>query len=377
MLDSVKINGYRAFQQFELANLGRINLLVGKNNTGKSSILEGLYILASGDNPTALWHVLMRRGEQTLPDPAAGRVSLAEADISHLFYGHEIHPGVELSIETTNSELARSVKFRIDFAKPEDSPNLFAQMADEGLTGPRLALWVTGSPDLQMPPLPLSQLGSLRVETLQQYAVIRRPRAASGVAQFITTESMPVQELVQLWTSIVLTPDEDRVIEALKILEPKIERIAQVQVGITPFPGSGYYGMPARGGFFVKLAGDEKRIPIGSFGDGIWRTLAIVVAMVRAKGSVLLVDEIDTGLHHTVMADMWRLLDKAADLFNVQIFATTHSYDCIHSLASICRDDEDAKNRITIQRIEAGNKKAIPFSEPQIKVASERDLEIR
>ncbi len=359
-----------------MTDLGRINLLVGKNNTGKSSILEGLFILASENNPIALWHTLMRRGEQIIQESTPNRGGRAEADISHLFYGHNISIGSELSITTTNDRPARSVKYRIDIAKPEESPHSFAQLADEGLVGSRPALWVSGTPDFQMPPLPLSRLGSLRLEALQQYADIRPPKSESGAVQFITAESLPATQLSQLWTSIVLTADEDRVVRALKILEPKIERIAQVQIAIAQYPGQGF-SFPTRGGFFLKLADNAKRIPIGSFGDGIWRMLSVIVAIVRAKDNLLLIDEIDTGLHYSVMADMWRLLNEAAELFNVQVFATTHSYDCVHSLAGICRNDENSRGRVTIQRIEAGNKKAVPFSEAQIRIAAERDLEIR
>ncbi len=47
MLQSLKIEGFRGFQNFEMANLGRINLLVGKNNSGKTSILEAILIYVS------------------------------------------------------------------------------------------------------------------------------------------------------------------------------------------------------------------------------------------------------------------------------------------------------------------------------------------
>jgi predicted ATPase len=375
MISSVKINGYRAFAEFEMANLGRVNLVVGRNNTGKTSILEGLYILASGNNPSALWHVLARRGEQVLPE-ATNRAMQAEADVSHLFYGHEIAAGTELSLSTINDKPSRSLKYRIDEAKPEEHPQLFAPLADEGLAGSRLALWVSGRPDFAMPPLPLSRVGSLRVETLQQYINLRVPKVEVGTAQFITTESLSIAQILQLWNAIVLTPNEDRIIKALQILEKRIERIAQVQIGMIQYPGAGF-SLPSRGGFFVRLAGDEKRIPIGSFGDGIWRMLAIVVALVQAKDNLLLVDEIDTGLHYTVMADMWKLVREAAQLFNVQVFATTHSYDCIHSLATICEADRETDSKVTIQRIEVGKTKAIPYTEGEIKEASRWHIEVR
>jgi hypothetical protein len=377
MIHSVKMLGYRAFSKFEMGSLGRVNLLVGKNNTGKTSILEGLYILASGSNPATLWQVLARRGEQVMPEPTPNRAMQAEIDVSHLFYGHDINAGARLSISTTNEKPERSVEYRIDMAKPEENPHLFAQLADEGPSVPRLALWATGKPNFAIPPLPLSKLGSIRTEVFQQYLNFMQPKVEAGTTQFVTTESLAIGQILQLWSSIVLTTDEDRVIRALRILEQGIERIAQVQIGPIAFLGMGGYNFPTRGGFFVRLANNEKRIPIGSFGDGIWRMLALAVALVRAKDSLLLVDEIDTGLHHTVMADMWKLINEAAELFNVQVFATTHSYDCVYSLARICREVEDAKSQITIQRIETGKKHAVPFTEAEILIAAQRNIEIR
>ena len=376
MISSLKISGYRAFDRFEMADLGRVNLLVGGNNSGKTSILEGLYILASASNATALWQVLARRGEQIVPEPTSNRGVQAEADVSHLFHGHEISPGTELSLSTTNDSPSRSVKYRIDAVKPEEHPHLVAQFADEGLTGPRLALWISGAPDYALPPLILSRLGTLRVEILQQFINVRSPKSEAGNAQYVTTESLNVAQISQLWNSIVLTPDEERVIKALQVLEKRVERIAQVQTGLIQYPGQGFL-LPSRGGFFVKLADNDQRIPIGSFGDGVWRMLALVVALVRAKDSLLLIDEIDTGLHYTVMEDMWRLVYEAAELFNVQVFATTHSYDCVHSLAAVCRDTSNERGAITIQRIEATKKKATAFTEAQVRLIAEREIEVR
>jgi predicted ATPase len=375
MISSVKINGYRAFPDFEMSGLGRVNLLVGRNNTGKTSLLEILYLLASGGNPSALWNVLARRGEQVMPDPAGGRVQQAEASISHMFHGHEIGPGTEFSITTTNDKPARSARYRIDTVEAEQNPTLFAHFADEG-PGRRLALLIGGQPDFKIPPIPLSKLGSIRVETLQQYINIRAPKVEAGTTQFVTTESLSVGQIFQLWNSVVLTPDEDRVIESLKILDERIERIAQVQIGAMQYVGGGY-NFPTRGGFFVRLTKNENRLPIGSFGEGVWRMLALSVALARAKDSLLLIDEIDTGLHYTVMENMWRLVSEAAEKFNIQVFATTHSYDCIQSLSKICRDVETTESKITIQRIEAGRYRSIPFTEREIRIAAEREIEIR
>ena len=87
--------------------------------------------------------------------------------------------------------------------------------------------------------------------------------------------------------------------------------------------------------------------------------------------------EIDTGLHHTVMKDMWRFLYAAAKRYNVQVFATSHSRDCYESLAAICRDSVSGNSEVTIQRIERDREEAIAYTEQEIIAAAEHDIEVR
>ncbi|HUE00657.1 MAG TPA: ATP-binding protein, partial [Bryobacteraceae bacterium] len=121
---------------------------------------------------------------------------------------------------------------------------------------------------------------------------------------------------------------------------------------------------------------EEQPIPIGSMGDGMWRMLAMAIAITQCRGGVLLVDEIDTGLHYTVMSQMWRLIFNAAKELDVQVFATTHSYDCVYSLAQICVDP-DPTNSVTVQRIEAGKSMSVPYDQEEITVAAQREIEVR
>lgn len=117
-----------------------------------------------------------------------------------------------------------------------------------------------------------------------------------------------------------------------------------------------------------------RRIPIGSMGDGIWRLLGVALALTSARGGVLLIDEIDTGLHYSVLVDMWRLVFKTACSLDVQVFATTHSRDCYEALASVT---EAGRTEISLQRIERGRLDAIAFTEVEIQQAAERGLEVR
>jgi len=76
------------------------------------------------------------------------------------------------------------------------------------------------------------------------------------------------------------------------------------------------------------------------------------------------------------MSQMWRLIFNAAKELDVQVFATTHSYDCVYSLAQIC-NDPDGSNSVTVQRIEPGKSTAVPYDQDEIAVAAHREIEVR
>jgi ABC-type taurine transport system ATPase subunit len=179
---------------------------------------------------------------------------------------------------------------------------------------------------------------------------------------------------MSLFDTVVLTPAEDLVTEALRIIEPGIERIAAA-VGDRGDLGSRY--SIGRGGILVKLKGVRERVPIGSMGDGIWRLLGIALSVVQASGGLLLVDEIDSGLHHTVMEQMWKFLDDCSQRFDVQIVATTHSRDCFQSLATVCQLSTPDSGDITIHRIERGQTESVAYTGQEIIAAAELGLEVR
>jgi len=369
MISSIQIEGYRGFQHFEMEGLGRLNLLVGTNNSGKTSVLEALHLLTSRGDPMALWQLLWRRGER-LPGERNPRHVTPELDVSHLFTGHEAHVGSNFTLSAKNETPERHVTFTIGELSQKKREELLASGEASPITS-RLVLRIKG-----VPPAPVSTLSLTRALGISPdvfEAPPRRLRRRAGTeespSQFITTESLDSDDLVSLWDKVALTPSENLVLRALQFLDHDIERIAAQSSAQAYFQ--------TRGGFIIKRSGNEQPIPIGSMGDGMWRMLAMAIAITQCKGGVLLVDEIDTGLHYTVMSDMWRLIFGAAKDLDVQVFATTHSFDCIHSLASVCLSDTDSANAVTLQRIEMGKRKAIPYSESEIRVAAEKNIEVR
>jgi AAA domain, putative AbiEii toxin, Type IV TA system/AAA ATPase domain len=382
MLHRLVVDNFRALQHFEMDGLGRINLLVGTNNCGKSSVLEAIHALSSTGDAFSLWTMLIRRGEYVVNETA--RSANAEGDICHLFHGHEIAPQKQFSIlglnRTKIGQLTATVIDRpmglegeasATIEKPMNmAPGDVVDMERPGSLSLTLRWDEEGKLDSEQN-IPITRAGGIRLVNIASGDRNRRRQEDWRTVRFISTAALGKADILALFGDVVLTPEEDVLIEALNIIDPSIERIASL--GDRPR----FVNSEERGGIVVKCRGLATRIPIGSMGDGIWRMLGIALCLIRAKDGILLVDEIDTGLHYTVMADMWRLVCKTARRLNVQVFATTHSSDCYMSLAAISRSDVSVESDVSIQRLEKGKPHAVAFNEQEIVIAAERGIEVR
>ena len=383
MIRSLDITGFRAFERLTMRGLERVNLLVGKNNSGKTSVLEAIQFLASQGDPSALYETMSRRGEQVM-DPRGDREYGPQADVSHLFHGHRLEPGREFRIEQRNGGEPSTATVRVivleDPADDEPQAKLFKTRRDyesaELASGLALRFHWSGDGEEDSLPIPLLRTPS---HVLEEYGLppLRqrfRRSADRPPVQFITTAALTRTQAAFMWDGVAATPDELRTVAALKIIE---EDVRQLRALVNP--GRSFYrvGGDDRGGFVVNVRGVEPRVPIGSMGDGIWRMLGLALSLATARGGLLLVDEIDTGLHYTVMRDMWRLVLETANRLNLQVFATTHSLDCWLSLADVIEDAEDYKRRVAVHRIEAGREESIRYSGEGLAAAARHELEVR
>ena len=383
MLQSLKIEGFRGFQNFEMANLGRINLLVGKNNSGKTSILEAIQFLYAQNNIDIFLETISYRGEFAwLENKLAGRTKVFE--ICHLFPGHEIVPSQEIIIIGSRESHQESVTISVKsipiqlslFSDKNDDLNNDNIFDDEEWN--KLLLSIRWSQSQKPIELELLANGTLARDSIRRIASLSRISHKIGIdnkieLKFLTPFSLTSSDMAALFDNIVLSPLEDLIIESLKIIEPKIERIASI--------GSGKYStannLGVRGGFLIKIKNHDQPIPIGSLGDGFWRMLGLVLAMVNLENGILLVDEIDSGLHFTVMTDMWKVVWEIAKKLNIQVFATTHSRDCWQSLAELITEEKITDNEITIQRIDREKSQSVIFDPEEIVIAATSNLEVR
>lgn len=355
MLSRVEITGYRGFKSYRMDGLTRVNLLVGRNNCGKTSLLEGLQFLATSGDPAVLEEVARRRGEvQMHTSPTGGGMQIL-TEISHFFHGHTLSTDVEFRIAGNNGYTPVTAKIVLE-KKSGDSDTSAPRRPRRG-PGPYLKIF-GGHRNGQ------DDAGGFRVtssggvdfdESEARYRRVTARRSEGPQTRFVGPDSLSTNQLAGMWDEITLAGQEADVAGAIKILD---DRVIDIHF-LTGMLASGYY--PGRAGIVVGMQEQKGRIPLGSMGDGVRRLMALAASQAFTKGGCLLVDEIDTGLHYTAMHDMWKLIVAKAAAANSQVFATTHSWDCIAGLSELCNRSPELKYLVSIHKIDAAIPHSIPF----------------
>ena len=171
--------------------------------------------------------------------------------------------------------------------------------------------------------------------------------------------------LGELWDDINLTDDEKDVIEALRIIDPRISAVAMVG-------GEG----PSQRRAIVRADHIGRPVPLRSFGDGLNRLFAIILSLVNVRDGVLLIDEIETGLHYTVQLDIWRVIFRLAKSLDVQVFATTHSKDAVEAFQQAAAETPEWG---TLVRLADKGGSIIPTVAPEdeLAIATRYNIEVR
>lgn len=358
VLKSLKLTGFRAFESYALDSLSRVNLVVGKNNSGKTSVLEAVDLLVSDGSPAAISESARRRDEML-------RVEWRNAfrripSIAHLFYGHACEPSAKFELRGSKSSGRVTVELR---SLEELDEEVVSDMFDENLPSevvPAMGLAITlGARKTPEFVFPVTEGGLLLHDP-------RRRWMARSPTRFLSLTSMEPPFLSEAWNALVADGREHEVVEDMKLLMPDIDSIHFLTGDRVP-----------RAGIVVGLRGGGARYPLGTFGDGMRLLLLLRLALANNTDGFVLVDEVDTGLHWTVMAGMWRLLVEVARKSRLQLFATTHSHDCIVGLASMVKSHPELAGEVSIQKIDTSLPRAVSIHGADIPSALENGIDFR
>ncbi len=166
---------------------------------------------------------------------------------------------------------------------------------------------------------------------------------------------------LNLWSKVDLTSKQDEVEEVLQIIEPRLVRLSIANK------------IPR-----VRLKNEEAPRPLKNFGEGMNRLLTIALGLVNAENKILLIDEIDLGLHHSIQDKLWEIVFSTAKKLNVQVFATTHSRDCVEAFSTVSQNYGDMGNYFRLQKNrDSDGFRAVNYDAEMLESAVEQEMETR
>ncbi len=334
MLPSFYIENFRIFDTLLINRLSRVNLIVGRNNAGKSAFLEAVLLYVSNASLEVICDLIKSRQENHDSDFQNNPNLLSLNPVRHFFKGHKIpdltEPGFTLAIREKKAPLnIRTAAFIVEESVDK---RIRRKLDREELESFNLDYFdhdieifvVSEQEDATQ--LLFSQNRDFRDAYREARFGLgnQRPKNKYGIIQFVSTQGLTDTKAAQLWDAINLKDLEKDVIDSLKLVEKTIVGLAFVE------------GDRSRDRVpVVKLDNQEERIPLKSLGDGVTRVFHIILSLVNAKDGVLLIDEFENGLHWAVQQSVWEIVFQLAETLNVQVFCTTHSRDCIDGFGNV------------------------------------------
>jgi AAA15 family ATPase/GTPase len=374
MLESLEVKNFRCLKDFKIPSLKRINLFTGKNNTGKSTILEAIAIYAvKGDLPL-IAQLIDERGENIRTKQTENCPEIFSSLFTDRIIGFDSKDaisigGIEKTTSKENIPLSYNNSVALKFVKYVE---VIEKHGQEGY------VIIRKKPVVQNKEDNIEEIYKLGIEIgngnthnlvplddadkLFRYSV----GFNNEKVQYVRGRNIDSENNSKLFDHIALTDKEQNVIDSLKIIEPATERITFVEEGRNERIA------------VIKLSDSQKVLPLKSMGDGINRVLTIILALVNSDDGFLLIDEFENGLHYSIQEQLWKIIFLMSQKLNVQVFATTHSEDCISAFESVLNSSDNTQVGKLI-RLDNKNGTIIPveFDAADLEIVNRNDIEIR
>jgi predicted ATP-dependent endonuclease of OLD family len=351
MLNSLLIKNYRILKELKINSLAQVNLITGKNNTGKSTILEAIAIYACKGDLQYLLQLLANRGEYFK------QAEVNVESLSPLFTGRTIAFGEQHIIVIGNVDNTKYVN--LQFVKYEE-------LKKDGYTTGRKIL--PNDCDIYKTGFTVSvNTSSNKLFTDEKFNIAgHKNMFVPDEFEFARTWNIDDNAAGNLFDNIILTGKEQYMIEALRIIEPKTERIAFIM-------DESHKRSPK-----IKLSDMREVLPLKSMGDGMNCILTVILSLINSEDGFLLIDEFENGLHYSVQEKLWAIIFKLSKMLNIQVFVTTHNNDCISGFESVLNSPDNTVDGklIRLDNIN-GSIKHVEYLPKELKIANDHQIETR
>ena len=368
-LPDLSIEGFRGIETLSIPRLGRVTLLTGRNSVGKTTVLDAVRVYAARGHPSVLSELLESREEVSVAtDEDGDRIFVA--DFAALFHGWDVSRCDRISIGPKSGKDQLMIKETS--LSDEQASRLEKLLPVSVVDSHTQAFKIVFQDTEQVLPWLLPTQGAAVYRRVGRYPFWRLFDEAQPPFGKIGCESLGPgllgnNEIARFWDAIALTDDEDRAMRALElILGNDVGRVAVIG-------DDRRYGRRVA----VKLRSQARPVPLKSLGDGALRLFGVALALANSRDGFLLIDEAENGIHYSVQRDFWRMVLETAHANNVQVLATTHSFDCVRGFAQAITECEGIEGALV--RLERKDEEIweVEYSEKDLKVAAEQRIEVR
>ena len=355
MIKSIKIQNYKLFKSFLLEDLSSIFLISGKNNCGKTTVLESLFMSLDCGNPAMFMKHLSWRGLSTF-------YNNAESLFAPAFYNFNLEEPIIFEYFINSSKKRLSYKFHPSISQPiiirNENRIELKRKLDSELGGVEISYGTGKSkpPEKAVLKLEVDGLGLTNIQFLVKYN--------EGVRAIFAASSslVPPEEDSRRYGELDRINNTTEILTRLQILEPQLQSLSLIPMGGKPI----IYGDTGIG----------TKIPLSLMGQGIVRLSSILLAISEAKNGIVFIDELENGFHHSILPLIWKAITGYAKANETQIIATTHSLELISAVKGI---PEELKNDFKYMRIERNKDefKTKIYNFEDLSAALNAELEIR
>ena len=360
MIRAVKIERFRGIRECVADGFGRVNLIIGRNDCGKTAFMEALEIADDARDAAHVMRTCQRR-------------RLGRAAKSHDF---------ERFWRPLFLDLDAKAGFAISATRDDDARNFLEARqgtVDGDIVVDRHALQGEGEhgsyeleDDVVSPAwaIDLDHTGYDRTKTqLRMVAMPGRLKlppvsGESGSAWILSGANVDEHEVRHVST-LKQRGQDTSLVELLREIDGRVSGIELLAPG----------GSVAE--LFVRMDRTMPLLPVGLMGDGFQRCLELGAAAAADDWPTMFIDEIENGMHHLVLEPLWRWIAKVARQRNLQVFATTHSEECIHAASRAFHSlDDDGLRVIRLDRLDRSTRATI-YDRALVETAERTGTEIR
>ena len=346
-LDGFEAVRYRGIDGLSLPRLARANLVTGANGVGKTAVLEAMWLFAGRYNPQLLWNTNVQRSNKPVLDPVA-----------RLTRG---------ALELRGTENGSPHRFMADFQKVAniEAPRPIGNPAENPLMGAPVVGQINVDLDENLAD---REIGRAQ-PTPWGLVVYRDPEPPDGrpgcVILGTRFQFETPNEYLQRYSDMVRANHKKDFANAINLILP---RVRDVEI-LTDEAGESYLSA---------VTDDGEQLPLHDLGGGVVRLYQLFLSFFVSRGGALYVDEVENGLHHSVLGDVWAYARQWMRQWDVQLVATSHSGECIRAAMAAF---EDAPDDLAVHKLfrneETGRVEAATFTGEALEGARDLDLETR